>query len=221
MTVPPPSCHPRALRWSAVRSAVLMIGAALLLATLLTGRAEAHGGPVELQVVTVDPAPGEVRVVVRLVYTTDGHGVADAAVTVAGESGGVRLTPAALAPTPEEGVYEGVVAVPTAGVWSMRATSAEPTASQPFTVEVPAPAAAAPPTTPSAAAGSSATSTAPAGEGGGAVSATSTPSGAPGSEDDRTWVWVAAAGPVVAVVVAAAGVLYTVRRRRARSGASG
>jgi len=187
----------------------LLVLSALVVWVPAAPPAGAHGGPAELQVVVVEPGPQSVRVEVRVVYVNDGHGVDDAAVTVAGESGGVQLTPVLLEPTGVEGTYAGVVGLPTPGTWTLRATSAEPTATQSFTAEVPAAGAPVPVTT--APVTTVPVSTVP-------VTTVDRSGSATDPGTDRTWIWVAAVGPLAAATAAAVGVAVALRRRRPASG---
>ena len=187
----------------------LLVLSALVVWVPAAPPAGAHGGPAELQVVVVEPGPQSVRVEVRVVYVNDGHGVDDAAVTVAGESGGVQLTPVLLEPTGVEGTYAGVVGLPTPGTWTLRATSAEPTATQSFTAEVPAAGAPVPVTT--APVTTVPVSTVP-------VTTVDRSGSATDPGTDRTWIWVAAVGPLAAATAAAVGVTVALRRRRPASG---
>ncbi|MFM7509264.1 MAG: hypothetical protein ACKO5A_06915 [Actinomycetota bacterium] len=190
--------RPRNGRVSRLGAALTVVVIAVV-AVVGATTAGAHGGPVQLEVLDVETGPGTVRIEVRLSYTGDGHGVADAAVTVAGEvagePGGAPLTPVSLEPSGDEGVYAGDIAVPVPGTWSLRVTSAQPTASVALDVEVPVPATTAPATTTPVAQSP--------------VSATST-----GETSSSPWWWVA--GGAAAAVAVGLGIVFV--RQASRPG---
>ena len=195
--------RPRNGRFSRLGAALTVVVIAVV-AVVGATTAGAHGGPVQLEVLDVETGPGTVRIEVRLSYTGDGHGVADAAVTVAGEvagePGGAPLTPVSLEPSGDEGVYAGDIAVPVPGTWSLRVTSAQPTASVALDVEVPVPATTAPATTAPA-------TTTPVAQS--PVSATST-----GETSSSPWWWIA--GGAAAAVAVGLGIVFV--RQASRPG---
>ncbi|MBM3661696.1 MAG: hypothetical protein FJW94_02210 [Actinobacteria bacterium] len=200
--------RPRNGRFSRLGAALTVVVIAVV-AVVGATTAGAHGGPVQLEVLDVETGPGTVRIEVRLSYTGDGHGVADAAVTVAGEvagePGGAPLTPVSLEPSGDEGVYAGDIAVPVPGTWSLRVTSAQPTASVALDVEVPVPATTAPATT--APATTAPATTTPVAQS--PVSATST-----GETSSSPWWWIA--GGAAAAVAVGLGIVFV--RQASRPG---
>ena len=210
--------RPRNGRVSRLGAALTVVVIAVV-AVVGATTAGAHGGPVQLEVLDVETGPGTVRIEVRLSYTGDGHGVADAAVTVAGEvagePGGASLTPVSLEPSGDEGVYAGDIAVPVPGTWSLRVTSAQPTASVALDVEVPVPATTAPATTAPATTALATTApattapatTAPVAQS--PVSATST-----GETSSSPWWWIA--GGAAAAVAVGLGIVFV--RQASRPG---
>lgn len=129
--------RPRSLRLS-----IALAVAAMAVVALVGSPAGAHGGEGEMAVDSSVREGDAVTFTVRITYVDDGHGVPDATVTavVVGGSG----APTSFAPTAEEGVYTGTVAVAPGA--TVRFTSVEPATS----TEVVAPEAAsttAPPTT--------------------------------------------------------------------------
>jgi hypothetical protein len=216
--------RPRNGRFSRLGAALTVVVVAVV-AVVGATTAGAHGGPVQLEVLDVATGPGTVRIEVRLSYTGDGHGVADAAVTVAGEvagePGGAPLTPVSLEPSGDEGVYAGDIAVPVPGKWSLRVTSAQPTASVALDVEVPVPATTVPATTVPATTAPATTvpaTTAPATTAPATttpvaqspVSATST-----GETSSSPWWWVA--GGAAAAVAVGLGIVFVRQASRPSS----
>jgi hypothetical protein len=116
------------------RRALAALAAALGLAlALLPGAAPAgaHEGVGVLTVEQVHPAGLSVHYIVMLTWENDGHPAEDATVTATPVgSDGAALTPVTLAPSGAgDGRYSGAVEFPSAGSWTVRFTSIDPTGS--------------------------------------------------------------------------------------------
>jgi hypothetical protein len=214
-----------------------LFAAATLVTALLVGLgsgfaaspAGAHEGDAVVTVEAVHPAGLSMHYIVRVTWANDGHPAADATVTAtAVGSDGTQLTPVALAPADDDGRYAGVVDYPSAGNWTVRITSIDPTGSIEQAQEVTAP-----PTTASSDESSEVTTGSGAGEG----DATATAEGgfapsddgtgasdeqvaADGSDDGGVPIYlIAAAGAVV--IIGAATAIGMIRRNRTSAPATG
>lgn len=121
---------------SAGRALTLASALALTLAlavALLPGAAPAgaHDGRGTITVEQVHPAGLSVHYIVMLTWDNDGHPAADATITATPIGpDGASLTPTTLAPSGAgDGRYSGAVEFPSAGAWTVRFTSIEPTGS--------------------------------------------------------------------------------------------
>ena len=217
MTVPRPLS--RRLR---APLAALLAGTALALG--VAGPAGAHGGEAVIAVEGVHPAGQSVHYVVRVTWADDGHAAIGATVTAtAVAADGTTLTPVPLAPADDDGRYSGAVEYPTAGAWTVRITSIEPTG----TIEQPQQVAATTTVPPSASAGGGTEVTtgdgteggfAPADDGTGAdepAGADASPGGDPSDDGGFPVVLVVAAALVAAVgAVTAANIVRRARTAR-------
>jgi hypothetical protein len=214
-----------------------LFAAATLVAALLVGLgsgfaaspAGAHEGDAVVTVEAVHPAGLSMHYIVRVTWANDGHPAADATVTAtAVGSDGTQLTPVALAPADDDGRYAGVVDYPSAGSWTVRITSIDPTGSIEQAQEVTAP----PTTAPSdessevtTGSGESEGDATAATEGGFAPSddgtgASDEQAAADGSDDGGVPIYlIAAAGAVV--IIGAATAIGMIRRNRANPPATG
>jgi hypothetical protein len=102
-------------------------------AALVSGAAPAgaHEGAGTLTVEQVHPAGLSIHYIVLLTWENDGHPAEDATVTATPVGpDGAALTPVTLAPSGAgDGRYAGAVEFPSAGSWTVRFTSIEPTGS--------------------------------------------------------------------------------------------
>lgn len=100
---------------------------------LLPGAAPAgaHDGGGTITVEQVHPAGLSVHYIVMLTWDNDGHAAADATITATPVGpDGASLTPTTLAPSGAgDGRYSGSVEFPSAGAWTVRFTSIDPTGS--------------------------------------------------------------------------------------------
>lgn len=107
----------------------------LLLATMLTAgaplsAASADEGPGTLTLESADEvSASEVRYVVRLTYIGDGHPARDATVTATAiDAEGSAQTPIPMTVADQDGRYEGTIAFPSSGEWTVRFTAVLPPA---------------------------------------------------------------------------------------------
>lgn len=118
-------------------AAVTIVAAAVL----QPGAAAAHEGQGQLTVETTEPEADGVRYVVRLTWVGDNHPAVDATVTATPmDPTGAAGTPVAFTAVDQDGRYQGVVPLPTPGVWTVRFTAVTPPATFEATREVIAPA---------------------------------------------------------------------------------
>lgn len=112
----------------AVLGLTLALGAGLLPGAAPAG---AHEGAGTLTVEQVHPAGLSVHYIVLLTWENDGHPADDATVTATPVGpDGAALTPVTLAPSGAgDGRYSGAVEFPSAGSWTVRFTSIDPTGS--------------------------------------------------------------------------------------------
>jgi hypothetical protein len=215
------------------RLAAGLAAAALLAAGLLLGLvpglggspAAAHDGPAIVVVEQVHPAGLQLHYIVRVTWEDDGHPAEDATVTATAiAADGTQLTPVPLAPADDDGRYAGVIEYPSAGAWTVRVTSIEPTGSVEEPQEVTAPA------TTEAQDDASEVTTAPdEGEGGEGFAPAEDGTGdsdqaatdaSPGSDDDSGMpVYLLVAAAAVAVIGAVTAV--NIIRRHRSSGPAG
>jgi hypothetical protein len=134
---------PARLAASLASAVALALGLLLGLVPGLGGSpAGAHDGPAIVVIEQVHPAGLQMHYIVRVTWEDDGHPAEDATVTATAiAADGTQLTPVALAPADNDGRYAGVVDYPSAGAWTVRVTSIEPTGSVEQPQEVTAPAA--------------------------------------------------------------------------------
>lgn len=110
-------------------------------AVLQPGAAAAHEGQGQFAVETTEPEPDGARYVVRLTWVGDSHPAIDATVTATPiDPAGAAGTPVAFTAVDQDGRYQGVVPLPTPGVWTVRFTAVTPPATFEATREVIAPA---------------------------------------------------------------------------------
>lgn len=108
---------------------LLALAVAALALVGSAGAAAAHEGSGVLTVETADASGTGMRYVVRLVWENDGHPAADATLTATPIAPqGAAGTPVTLQPVDEDGRYQGTVAFPSAGDWTVRFTSVTPIA---------------------------------------------------------------------------------------------
>jgi hypothetical protein len=133
---------PARLAASLAAAVALALGLLLGLVPGLGGSpAGAHDGPAIVVIEQVHPAGLQMHYIVRVTWEDDGHPAEDATVTATAiAADGTQLTPVALAPADDDGRYAGVVEYPSAGTWTVRVTSIEPTGSVERPQEVTAPA---------------------------------------------------------------------------------
>ena len=90
--------------------------------------AGAHEGDAVIELEAAHPAGSSVHFIVRVTWEDDGHPATDATVTATAVSlAGDQLTPVALPAEDDDGRYSGPVEFPSAGVWTVRFTSIDPT----------------------------------------------------------------------------------------------
>jgi hypothetical protein len=112
------------------RLPVALATAVAALALLLAGGppAGAHEGDAVIELEAAHPAGGSVHFIVRVTWEDDGHPATDATVTATAVSlAGDQLTPVALPAEDDDGRYSGAVEFPSAGTWTVRFTSIDPT----------------------------------------------------------------------------------------------
>jgi hypothetical protein len=112
------------------RLPVALATAVAALTLLLAGGppAGAHEGDAVIELEAAHPAGGSVHFIVRVTWEDDGHPATDATVTATAVSlAGDQLTPVALPAEDDDGRYSGPVEFPSAGVWTVRFTSIDPT----------------------------------------------------------------------------------------------
>jgi hypothetical protein len=183
--------------------------------------AGAHDGPAVVVIEQVHPAGLQMHYIVRVTWEDDGHPAEDATVTATAiAADGTQLTPVALAPADNDGRYAGVVEYPSAGAWTVRVTSIEPTGSVEQPQEVTEPATTEPQdeasevTTAPDDGGQGDGGFAPADDGTGDSDEAATDATAGGDSDDSgmpVYLLVAAAA---AVVIGAATAVSIIRRNR-------
>jgi hypothetical protein len=120
---------PHPLRRPVAVLAALASVLALSLGLAGAAPAGAHSGAGTLTVEQVHPAGLSVHYIVTLTWDDDGHPAEDATVTATPVAAdGTAETPYALAPSGSgDGRYAGAVEFPSAGDWTVRFTSIEPT----------------------------------------------------------------------------------------------
>jgi hypothetical protein len=209
------------------RPAAGLAAAALLAAGLLLGvvpglggsPAGAHDGPAIVVIEQVHPAGLQQHYIVRVTWEDDGHPAVDATVTATAiAADGTQLTPVPLAPADDDGRYAGAIEYPSAGAWTVRVSSIEPTGSVEQPQEITAPA------TTEAPDGAGEVATAPGeGEGGEGFAPADDGTGdsdeaatdaSDGSDDSGMPVYLLVAAAAVAVIGAVTAVT-TIRRHRA------
>lgn len=122
--------------------------AAVAAAVFQPGDAAAHEGEGQFAVEAEEPAADGVRYVVRLTWVNDNHPAIDATVTATPiDPAGTAGTPVALSAVDQDGRYQGVVALPTPGTWTVRFTAVTPAATAEVIREVTAPTTTTPTTT--------------------------------------------------------------------------
>jgi hypothetical protein len=197
----------------------LLAAVGLLMAGSPVPPAGAHEGTAVITIEGVHPAGTQVHYVVRVTWENDGHAAADATVTATAVAGsGEQLTPVTLTPVDSDGRYEGIVEYPSAGSWTVRITSIDPTG----TLEQPQEVTASPSTLPAEAGGEVTTGTAqPEGDGDGFAAAddgtggsTDGQAAADQNDDGGMPIWLIVAAAAVVIVGAVTGV-GIVRRYRA------
>ena len=112
------------------RLPVALATAVAALALLLAGAtpAGAHEGDAVIELEAAHPAGGSVHFIVRVTWEDDGHPATDATVTATAVSlAGEQLTPVVLPAEDDDGRYSGAVEFPSAGMWTVRFTSIDPT----------------------------------------------------------------------------------------------
>jgi hypothetical protein len=208
------------------RLPVALATAVAALTLLLAGGppAGAHEGDAVIELEAAHPAGGSVHFIVRVTWEDDGHPATDATVTATAVSlAGDQLTPVALPAEDDDGRYSGPVEFPSAGVWTVRFTSIDPTGTLEQIQEVGVSPSTVPTTTPAegdseVTVGTEAdTGFAPEDDGTGASGEDGEAAGADGG-DGGLPVWLIVLAAVVAVGGAVAA-LGTIRRYRGGPGA--
>ncbi len=94
-----------------------------------TGVASAHDGGGDIVVESQQDSASETEFTIRVTWQNDGHPAADATVTAtAVDPAGVPQTPAVLTAVDTDGRYRGAVPFGAPGVWTVRFSVVEPTA---------------------------------------------------------------------------------------------